>query len=77
MPKKSRSTPVSRPPLARMMRIHDELQSKRLPNATTLSKLLETSTKTINRDIGFMRDQLGLPVEWDAQANGYRYSGYV
>ena len=59
------------------MRIHDELQANRLPNASTLSKQLETSTKTINRDIAFMRDQLGLPVLWDAQANGYRYSSYV
>lgn len=59
------------------MRIHEELQANRLPNATTLSKLLETSTKTINRDISFMRDQLGLPVEWDAPSNGYHYSGYV
>ena len=77
MPKSKRSIPVSRPPLARMLRIHEELQENRLPNATTLSKLLETSTKTINRDIGFMKDQLGLPVEWDAQSNGYRYTSYV
>jgi proteasome accessory factor B len=60
-----------------MMRIHEELQQERLPNATSLSKLLEISTKTVNRDINFMRDQLDLPVEWDAQANGYRYSSYV
>jgi len=77
MPKDIRPALNSRPPLARMMRIHDELLENRLPNATTLSKLLETSTKTINRDIGYMRDRLGLPVEWDAQANGYRYSGHV
>jgi len=77
MPKKFRLMPSSRPPLARMLRIHDELQENRLPNATTLSKLLETSTKTINRDISFMRDQLGLPVEWDAQSNGYWYTSYV
>lgn len=60
-----------------MLKIHDQLQEDRYPNATTLSKLLETSTKTINRDIGFMRDQLGLPVEWDAQTNGYHYNGHV
>lgn len=60
-----------------MIRIHEELKQERLPNATSLSKLLEISTKTVNRDISFMRDQLDLPVEWDAQANGYRYSSYV
>ena len=42
-----------------------------------LSKLLETSTKTINRDIAFMRDQMDLPIAWDAVANGYHYDGYV
>ncbi|WP_269522424.1 helix-turn-helix transcriptional regulator [Coraliomargarita parva] len=77
MPRAKRSAPVSRPPLARMLRIHEELKANRLPNASTLSKLLETSTKTINRDINYMRDQLGLPVEWDAPANGYRYTSYV
>ena len=76
MPKK-KSTLRSRPPLARMVRIHEEIQSERLPNATRLSRELETSTKTINRDIAFMRDQLGLPIEWDAQSNGYRYTGHV
>ena len=60
-----------------MVRIHEELQAERLPNATSLAKLLEISTKTINRDIAFMRDQLDLPVAWDAVANGYRYDGYV
>ena len=77
MPKATRPLPVSRPPLARMLRIHEELQAQRLPNASTLSKLLETSTKTISRDIQFMRDQLGLPVEWDARTNGYHYSSHV
>ena len=77
MPRPQKSLPNSRPPLARMLRIHEELQNERYPNATTLSRKLETSTKTINRDIRFMRDQLGLPVDWDAQINGYRYTGHV
>ena len=77
VPKLKQSIPVSRPPLARMLRIHDEVKANRLPNATSLSKLLETSTKTVNRDISFMRDQLGLPVEWDARSNGYRYTAEV
>ncbi|MGJ8639931.1 MAG: helix-turn-helix transcriptional regulator [Opitutaceae bacterium] len=77
MPKKKTVVLHSRPPLARMLRIHEEIKENRLPNATTLSKLLETSTKTINRDITYMRDQLGLPVEWDAPSNGYHYTSHV
>jgi proteasome accessory factor B len=60
-----------------MMRIHEELMESRLPNATKLSSVLETSTKTITRDIAFMRDQLNLPIEWDPVANGYHYNGHV
>jgi proteasome accessory factor B len=60
-----------------MMRIHEELKEERFPNSTTLSKILETSTKTINRDIAFMRDQMHLPIAWDAVANGYYYNSYV
>ena len=45
--------PHSRPPLARMMRIHEEFQDARLTNCTKLAELLEVSTKTIARDLDF------------------------
>jgi predicted DNA-binding transcriptional regulator YafY len=60
-----------------MQQIHQQLQAGRLPNATSLSKHFETSTKTITRDFIYMRDQLGLPLEWDASSNGYRYTCQV
>lgn len=52
--------PSSRPPLDRMMRIHEQLQDGHLTNCTKLAKLLEVSTKTVARDLEFMRDRLGL-----------------
>ncbi len=55
----------SRPPLERMLRIHQALQSGKFPNATTLAREVEVTTKTIHRDIEFMRDRLNLPVEFD------------
>src|SRR3984885_5830654 len=67
----------SRPPLERMLRIHRALQSASFPNATKLAREVEVSTKTIHRDIEFMRDRLNLPVEYDAQRNGYFYNGEV
>ncbi|MGJ3243360.1 MAG: helix-turn-helix transcriptional regulator [Opitutales bacterium] len=73
MPAK-RQAPLSRPPLTRMVRIHRALKGDSSPNATQLARQLETSTKTIHRDIATMRDQLGLPIEWDAQENGYFYA---
>lgn len=56
------------------MRIHEELQDGRLTNCTKLAELLEVSTKTVMRDIAFMRDRLGLPVEYDEKVYAYRYS---
>jgi predicted DNA-binding transcriptional regulator YafY len=67
----------SRPPLERMLRIHQALQSGGFPNATTLAREIEVATKTIHRDIEFMRDRLDLPIEFDAAKNGYHYIGEV
>ena len=48
----------SRPPLERMLRIHQSLSSGKFPNASTLARELEVSTKSVHRDIEFMRDRL-------------------
>ncbi|MCX6904011.1 MAG: WYL domain-containing protein [Verrucomicrobia bacterium] len=71
---KLRGLPASRPPLERMLRIHQSIQSGGFPNATSLAAELEVSTKTINRDIDFMRDRLELPVEYDGARFGYHYT---
>lgn len=65
---------LSRPPLERMLRIHDELRRGALVNCTKLMKTLEVSRKTIVRDIAFMRDRLNLPIEFDPQIQAYRYT---
>ena len=67
-------TQYSRPPLERMLRIHEELRRGALINCTVLVKALEVSRKTIVRDIAFMRDRLDLPIEYDAGIQAYRYS---
>lgn len=60
-----------------MLRIHQALQAGGFPNATRLAREVEVSTKTIHRDIEFMRDRLNLPIEYDASRNGYQYTGEV
>jgi proteasome accessory factor B len=67
----------SRPPLERMLRIHQALQSGRHPNATTLAAEMEVSAKSIHRDLEFMRDRLELPLAYDHARNGYRYTEEV
>ncbi len=66
--------PATRPPLERMLQIHQAIQSGRYPNATTLAARLEVSRKSIIRDLEFMRDRLGLPIEYDARRWGYFYT---
>jgi predicted DNA-binding transcriptional regulator YafY len=66
--------PLSRPPLERMLRIHEELRRNTLPNCTKLVRLLEVSRKTVLRDIAFMRERLDLPIEFDLGIQAYRYT---
>lgn len=67
----------SRPPLERMLRIHQALQSGSYPNTEKLARDLEVSGKSVQRDIQFMRDRLNLPVTYDASRNGFHYVGEV
>jgi predicted DNA-binding transcriptional regulator YafY len=65
---------LSRPPLERMMRIHDAIQSGKLPNAAQLAKELEVSAKSVQRDLEFMRERMNFPIEYDANRWGYYYT---
>jgi proteasome accessory factor B len=65
---------LSRPPLERMLKIHDDLRRGALVNCTKLMQHLEVSRKTVVRDIAFMRDRLDLPIEFDARIQAYRYT---
>jgi len=80
MPSKKKARahiPASRPPLERMLRIHQLIQSGSFPNASTMAAELEVSTKSIHRDLEFMRDRLELPLEFDRPRFGYRYTQEV
>ena len=67
----------TRPPLERMLRIHQAIQQNQYPNASSLAKELEMSTKSIHRDLEFMRYRLGLPLEWHGARKGYHYTEEV
>jgi proteasome accessory factor B len=60
-----------------MMRIHAQLKAGDFPNCRRIADELEVSSKTIQRDIDFMRDRLGLPIEYDALRFGFRYTEEV
>lgn len=69
--------PLARPPLERMLRIHQALQAGGYPNATTLARELEVSPKSIQRDLDFMRDRLALPIAYAPTRFGYHYTETV
>jgi len=77
---KSRPSPaegLTRPPMERMWRIHQEVSGGGYPNCQGLARDLEVSAKTVMRDVEFMRDRLGLPLEYDAVKHGYYYTAPV
>jgi proteasome accessory factor B len=60
-----------------MLRIHQAIQSGKFPNANALAAEFEVSPKSIHRDIEFMRDRMGLPIQYDARRYGFFYTGEV
>jgi predicted DNA-binding transcriptional regulator YafY len=65
---------ASRPFLARIVTIDGAIRDGGWPNARTLGSLLEVSPRTVQRDIGFLRDRLHAPVHFDPARNGYCYT---
>ena len=57
-----------------MLQLHRQIQAGRFPNCRKLAAELEVSPKTIQRDIDFMRDRLGLPIEYDQLHFGFIYT---
>ena len=64
----------SRPPLARMLRIHDLILQNAHPNCTSMATEFEVSCKTVMRDLDFMRDQMHLPIAYNALQRGFCYT---
>ena len=56
------------------MQIHQAIQAGDFPTATTLAGRLEVSTKSIHRDLEFMRDRLQLPLAYDEIRHGWYYT---
>ena len=60
-----------------MVRIHQALQSGKLPNSQSLARECEVASKTIHRDLEFMRDRMGLPIAYNGATKGYYYTEEV
>src|SRR5438477_5913246 len=60
--------------LERVFWIDHEIRAIRYPNAQTIARHFEISTKTAQRTIDFMRDRLRLPLSYSAEHRGWYYT---
>src|SRR5690554_702115 len=68
-----RSSP-GRPAAYRLYRIHLEIKSGKCPNTRELAQALEVSSRTIERDIAYLRDMFQAPLHFDPKRRGYIYT---
>ncbi len=55
-------------------RLRESSENETLPNCNSLAKEWETSAKTIQRDIEFLKWEMDAPIEYDGVRHGYYYS---
>lgn len=63
--------------MERLPKIIKEVESGRYPNCTSLAEKFEVSTKTIQRDMEYLRDRQGLPLEYDRTHHGYHFTSEI
>ncbi len=59
------------------MRIHGLVAAGKYPNASTISRELEISSKTVQRDLEFMATRMNLPLKYHPRKFGYYYTEAV
>jgi predicted DNA-binding transcriptional regulator YafY len=65
---------TSRPPLRRLVALDRMIRSGEYPNARTMAVQLEVNRRTIYRDLDFLRDSWGAPLEFSPRKKGFYYS---
>lgn len=61
----------------RVQYILKQLKEGKYPNCSTLAKELETTTRTVARDIEHIKDSMCVPVEYDPHKYGYYLTGPI
>ncbi len=57
----------------RFYKIEMLIRSRECVSFATLLEALEVSPATLKRDLQYLRDRMDAPIEYDADANGYRF----
>jgi len=63
----------SRPPIVRMQYIDQQLRDNHYPNCSGVARHFEVSSKSIQRDVDYMRDLLHAPIGYNQKKRGYYY----
>jgi len=63
-----------KPQFTRLLLIDQCIREGNFPNCSTIAREHETSSKTIQRDIDYLRDFLHAPIEYESSKRGYYYS---
>ncbi len=63
-----------KPQHARLLFIDRKIQEGGFPNCSSLADEWEVSSKTIQRDLEYLRYQLDVPLEYSAKERGYYYT---
>ena len=71
---KSDTMKQTRPPLVRMQYIDQQLRENTYPNCSRIARHFEVSSKSIQRDVDYMRDLLNAPIAFDSKRNGFFYA---
>lgn len=58
----------------RIQWLHDEISRGSFPNASRLAERFHISRRQAQRDIDFLKKQLGAPLDYDQRNQGYRYT---
>lgn len=58
----------------RFLWFHERVKTFAYPNARNLTERFEISPRTAQRDLDFIRDRLGAPLEYDHGRKGYYYT---
>ncbi len=63
-----------KPQYRRLLFIERKIKEDRYPNCAKLAHEWEVSPKTIQRDIDYLRDELGAPIAYDPLRHGYYFT---
>jgi predicted DNA-binding transcriptional regulator YafY len=58
----------------RLLALDERIRAGKRPNCSSFAREWEVSAKTVQRDIEFLRDVRGAPIEYDPIQRGYVYS---